>query len=42
VSWCPQGSALNQHRTTLEEYFRAHPPATAAEASAKIEELTGI
>jgi transposase len=42
VSWHRQGSALNQHRTTLEEYFRAHPPATAAEASAKIEELTGI
>jgi transposase len=42
VSWWPQGSALNQHRTTLEEYFRAHPPATAAEASAKVEELTGI
>ncbi len=33
---------MNQHRTTLEEYFRAHPPATAAEASAKIEGLTGI
>jgi transposase len=37
-----RGSALNQHRTRLEEYSRAHPPATAAEASAKIEELTGI
>lgn len=42
MSWHCQGSALNKHRTTLEEYFRAHPPATAAEASAKIEELTGI
>ncbi len=42
MSWHCQGSALNKHRTTLEEYFRAHPPATAAEASAKIEELTDI
>jgi transposase len=42
VSWRRQGSALNRHRTTLEEYFRAHPPATATEASAKVEELTGI
>jgi transposase len=42
LSWHRRGSALDRHRTTLEEYFRAHPPATAAEASAKIEELTGI
>lgn len=42
LSWRRQGSALNRHRTTLEEYFRAHPPARVAEASAKIEELTGI
>jgi transposase len=42
LSCHPRGSALNQHRTTLEEYFRAHRPATAAEASAQIEELRGI
>lgn len=35
-------SELNQHRSTLEDYFREHPPATAKEAMNKIEELTGI
>ena len=33
---------LEQHRTTLEAYFQEHPPASVKEASAKIEELTGI
>lgn len=37
-----QPSALNEHATTLEEYFKAHPPRKVAEAQAKIEELTGI
>jgi hypothetical protein len=35
-------SQLVEHKRTLEEYFRAHPPATSAEAAARIEELTGI
>lgn len=35
-------SALQRHRATLEEYFRAHPPATAKEAMVAIERLTGI
>jgi transposase len=35
-------SAFQAHRGTLEAHFRAHPPATAKEAMAKIEELTGI
>ena len=35
-------SELAQHRPTLEAYFQAHPPATVAQAAAKIEELTGI
>jgi transposase len=35
-------SALANHRTTLEAYFHQHPPATVAEAAAKIAELTGI
>jgi transposase len=35
-------SELAPHRTTLEAYFREHPPATVAEAAAKIAELTGI
>ena len=35
-------SELVAHQTTLEAYFREHPPATVAEAAGKIEELTGI
>lgn len=35
-------SKLALHRQTLEEYFRANPPATIREAAAKIDELTGI
>ena len=35
-------SELVPHRTTLEAYFQQHPPATVAEAAAKIAELTGI
>ena len=37
-----QTSELEQHRTTLEAYFREHPPASVKEAAAKIEELTGL
>jgi len=37
-----QPSTLNQHSSTLEEHFRAHPPRTVAEAQAAIEQLTGI
>lgn len=37
-----QPSALNQHQSTLEAHFRAHPPRTLAEAQATIEQLTGI
>jgi transposase len=35
-------SELTNYRTTLEAYFHQHPPATVAEAAAKIAELTGI
>ena len=35
-------SDLDTHRTTLEAYFTAHPPANASQAAAAIEELTGI
>ena len=35
-------SALQAHRQTLEDYFRAHPPATAKAAMVKIAELTGV
>jgi len=35
-------SELDQHTASLEEHFRAHPVATAKEAAAVIEKLTGI
>jgi len=35
-------SELLEHLGTLEDYFMEHPPASANEARAKIEELTGI
>lgn len=35
-------SQLEEYRSTLEAYFRAHPPASIKEAIAKIEELTGL
>ena len=35
-------SELDKHRETIEEYFKKHPPMSAKEAGAKIEELTGI
>lgn len=35
-------SELHEQRPTLEAYFVAHPPATVAEACAKIKELTGL
>lgn len=35
-------SVLQHHRTTLETYFRQHPPATVTAAAATIAELTGI
>jgi hypothetical protein len=35
-------SALVEHTTSLEAYFRDHPPATIKEAQSKIEILTGI
>lgn len=33
---------MKHHQTSLEVYFRAHPPKSLAHATAKIEELTGI
>ena len=37
-----QPSELNQHSTTLEAYFKEHPPRSTAEAQAAIEKLTGL
>jgi transposase len=38
----PRESARQEDRGTLEAYLLAHPPATVAEAQAKIAALTGI
>jgi transposase len=35
-------STLSEHKQTIEQYFKENPPASLPEASAKIEELTGI
>lgn len=35
-------SQLHSHRTSIEAYFRKHPPATVSEAMKKIETLTSI
>lgn len=35
-------SELIEYKLTIEQYFKAHPPSTVAEAGSKIEELTGI
>jgi transposase len=35
-------SALNAHLTSLESYFREHPPASIKEAQTAIEVVTGV
>ena len=35
-------SELEQHRETIKEYFLEHPPADMKEATAAVEQLTGI
>jgi len=40
--WHKPTSALEQHRTSLEESFTKKPPHTTAEACARIKELTGL
>jgi len=37
-----QPSLLNQHASSLEDYFKVHPPQMIAEAQAKIQQITGI
>ena len=37
-----QQSPLAEHRSTIEAYFREHPPATISQACATVEALTGI
>ena len=40
--WRAPTSALHDHRATLEESFSANPPATIAEACARIKAETGL
>ena len=42
VNFFRQKSELEQHRGTIEEYFREHPPTDMKEATAAVEQLTGI
>ena len=42
VNFYKPQSKLVEHQTTIEQYFKDHPPSTVAEAVSKIEELTGI
>ena len=40
--WQGPTSELAAHQTSLAEEFRARPPRTTAEASRRIEEVTGV
>jgi transposase len=42
VDFYRPASDLVEHTTSLEAYFRDHPPATIKEAQDRIEKLTGI
>lgn len=42
VNFYKPQSKLVEHSTTIEQYFKDHPPSTVSEAVSKIEELTGI
>ena len=42
TDWAGTESQLDEHRETLEDYFRNHPPRSTAEAAAAIERLTGV
>jgi transposase len=42
VAWQGATNALLPHQATLEDYFVAHPPASAQEAQTVIEHQTGV
>lgn len=42
VTYNVPNSELDEHRQTIEEYFRENPPATVSEACGVIKELTGL
>lgn len=42
TDWAGTDSELDEHRQTLEDYFRNHPPRSTAEAAVEIERITGV
>ena len=42
LRWRGKACALDEHQPSLEAYFLEHPPRSAREAQAAIEQLTGI
>src|SRR3954467_826257 len=42
LAWPGKPNALPAHRDSLEDYFLEHPPRSAREAQAAIEEQTGV
>jgi transposase len=42
TDWAGTESELDEHRQSLEDHFRDHPPRSTAEAAAAIERLTGV
>lgn len=42
ISFYQPTSELVKHQQTLEDYFKAHPPATIKEAMDRIEKITGL
>ncbi len=42
TEWDGPSSELAEHRESLEEHFRNHPPRSTAQAAAEIERITGI
>ena len=42
TDWAGTESALDEHRETLEDYFRQNPPRSTSEAAAEIERITGV
>jgi transposase len=42
LNWQGQTCALDEHQSSLEEYFIEHPPRSAREAQEAIERLTGL
>ncbi|HEX8203915.1 MAG TPA: IS630 family transposase, partial [Isosphaeraceae bacterium] len=42
TDWAGTTSELDEHRETLEEFFRQNPPRSTAQAAAEIERITGV